>query len=122
MRSGVKYKGTTYRVLATDSDKDYQKILKDLDNNIFGLKGFNSSSVTQEGTLAYSSGNQRHKVMFHIQCRNGTYIGDHSWIGSDEEVLFDRKIKIRALKSYEKGYIKPYTDENNIVHIAITEV
>jgi hypothetical protein len=122
VRSGVKYKGTTYRVLATDSDKDYQKILKDLDSNIFGLKGFNSSSVTQEGTLAYCSGNQRHKVMFHIQGRNRVYIGDHSWIGSDEEVLFDRKIKFRALKSHENGYIKPYSDENGIVHIAITEV
>ena len=86
------------------------------------MKGFNSSSVTPAGTLAYSSGPQKHKIMFHIQGRNGVYIGVHSWIGTDEEVLFDRKIKFRALKSHEKGYIKPYTDKNNIVHIAITEV
>ena len=100
--------------------KKYLKILK---KSILGLKGFNSSSVTPQGTLAYSSGNQKHKVMFHIQGRNGVYIvGNHSWIGSDEEVLFDRKIKFRALKSPENGYIKPYSDKKGIFHIAITEV
>ena len=70
----------------------------------------------------FASGKQKHKVMFHIQGRSGVYIGNHSWIGSDEEVLFDRKIKFRALKSHEKGYIKPYSDEKGIFHIAITEV
>ena len=122
LRSGVKYKGTTYRVLATDDTEKYEEILDNLNKHIFGLKGFNSSSVTPQGTLAYSSGNQKHKVMFHIQGRSGVYIGDHSWIGSDKEVLFDRKIKFRALKSHENGYSKPYSDEKGIFHIAITEV
>lgn len=122
LSTGVKYLGTTYRVLAMDDTADYEKILNALNSNIFGLKGFNSSSVTQEGTRAYSSGNEKHKIMFHILGRNGVYLGNHSWIGSDEEVLFDRKIKFRALKSWEKGYIKPYTDNDGIEHIAITEV
>ena len=122
LSTGVKYNGTTYRVLAMDDSKKYEELLAGLNKNIFSLKGFNSSSVTQAGTLAYSSGAEKHKIMFHIHGRNGVYIGEHSWIGSDEEVLFDRKIKFRALKSHEKGYIKPYTDEKGIVHIAITEV
>ena len=97
-------------------------LLTDLEKSIWGLKGFNSTSLTPEGTSAYSSGTQQYKIMFHVHGRNGVYIGDHSWIGSDEEVLFDRKIKFRALKSGETGYIKPTTDANGILHIAITEV
>jgi hypothetical protein len=79
--------------------------------------------ITSElATAAYLDNDKQYKIMFHIHGRNGVYIGDHSWIGSDEEVLFDRKIKFRALKSGETGYIKPTVDEKGIFHIAITEV
>ena len=48
--------------------------------------------------------------------------GQHSWIQTDEEVLFDHKIKLRALKPGEKDYIKPYLDKNEVLHICLTEV
>ncbi|MBQ9089172.1 MAG: hypothetical protein IJY46_10390 [Lentisphaeria bacterium] len=122
LQDAPKYKGVSYRVLAMDNESDFKRVLDDLDESIWGLKGFNSTSLTPNGTIAYLDNNRKHKIMFHVHGRNGVYIGDHSWIGSDEEVLFDRKIKFRALKSGETGYIKPVTDANGIIHIAITEV
>ena len=74
-----------------------------------------------KGVEAYLRGNHKHKVVFHISGRNGTYLGQHSWIQTDEEVLF-HKIKFRALKPGEKDYIKPYLDKNEVLHICLTEV
>ena len=54
---------------------------------------------------------------------SGAFIGQHSWIETDKEVLFDRKIKFRALKPGETGYIKEGEYFNDgLIHIAITEV
>ena len=39
-----------------------------------------------------------------------------------KKVLFDHKIKFRALKPGEKDYIKPYLDKNEVLHICLTEV
>ena len=39
-----------------------------------------------------------------------------------EIILFDIKCHFQALKPSETGYIKPYTDEKGIYHIAIMEV
>ena len=75
-----------------------------------------------KGVEAYLRGNHKHKVVFHISGRNGTYLGQHSWIQTDEEVLFDHKIKFWALIPGEKGYIKPYYDNNDVLHICFTEV
>ena len=122
LQDAPKYKGVSYRVLAMEKEDEVNDLLNDLDKSIWGLKGFNSTSLTPSGTAAYLDNNRKHKIMLHVYGRNGVYIGDHSWIGSDEEVLFDRKIKFRALKSGETGYIKPVTDANGIIHIAITEV
>ena len=58
-----------------------------------------------------------------VKSRNGAFIGQHSWIETDKEVLFDRKIKFRALKPGEEGYInydKIFHD--GLIHIGIVEV
>lgn len=122
LRSGPKYRGVTFRAMTFDKDDEYKSLLNSLDKNIWGLKGFNSSSVTMKGVEAYLRGNHKYKVVFHISGRNGTYLGQHSWIQTDEEVLFDHKIKFRALKPGEKDYIKPYFDKNKVLHICLTEV
>ena len=78
-------------------------------------------AVTQDGAKKYAEGNSKNKIILHVTGHSGVYIENHSWIQSEEEVLFDRKIHFRALKPGETGYIKPYKDENNVFHIAITE-
>ena len=62
------------------------------------------------------------KTLFHLNGHNGVYIGNHSWIQTDEEVFDDKKIKFRALKPGEPEYITPYTDQKGVWHIALTEV
>ena len=53
---------------------------------------------------------------------SGAFIGQHSWIETDKEVLFDRKCKFRALKPEEKGYINESEHfDDGLIHIAITE-
>ena len=44
------------------------------------------------------------------------------WINTDKEVLFDKKVKFRALQPQEKGYIKEDIVKDVFKHIAITEV
>ena len=44
------------------------------------------------------------------------------WINTDKEVLFDKKVKFRALQPWEKGYIKEDIVKDGFKHIAITEV
>ena len=43
-----------------------------------------------------------------------------TWVQTDREVLFDEKVKFRALHSGEKGYIEEGT--YGFVHIALVEV
>ena len=45
-----------------------------------------------------------------------------SWVQTDKEVLFDKKVKFRALHSWERGYIKEGTIDDDFVHIALVEV
>ena len=54
---------------------------------------------------------------------SGAFIGQHSWIETDKEVLFDRKCKFRALKPGEEGYIN-YDEifHDGLTHIGIVEV
>ena len=122
LEKAPKYQGTTYRGMAFEKKDDLDALLDNLETHIFGMPGFVSTSVTPEGAEQYTKGEERYKIMLHVFGKNGVYIGNHSWIETDEEVLFDRKCHFRALKPSETGYIKPYTDEKGIYHIAITEV
>ena len=45
-----------------------------------------------------------------------------TWVQTDREVLFDEKVKFRALHSGEKGYIEEGTYDDGFVHIALVEV
>ena len=122
LEKAPKFQGTTYRGMTFKNKDELDKLLKNLEENIFGMPGFVSTSVTPDGAAEYLKGDGDYKIMLHVAGRNGVYIGNHSWIETDEEVLFDRKIHFRALKIGETGYIKPFKDENNVFHIAITEV
>ena len=62
------------------------------------------------------------KTLFHLNGHNGVYIGNHSWIQTDEEVHFHQKIKFRALHPWEDGYINDKAFDDDFVHIAIVEV
>ena len=65
----------------------------------------------------------KYTIVFHVvNHRNGAFIGHHSWINTDKEVLFDKKVKFRALQPWEKGYIKEDIVKDGFIHIAITEV
>ena len=57
-----------------------------------------------------------------MSLRQGAFIGQHSWINTDKEVLFDRKCKFRALQPWEPGYIKEDVVKDGFRHIAIVEV
>ena len=71
----------------------------------------------------YVNEKAKHNIIFHIvDHRNGAFIGHHSWINTDKEVLFDKKVKFRALKPWEKGYIKEDIVKDGYKHIAIMEV
>ena len=122
LESAPKYEGTTYRGMIFTDKEGLDGFLEKIENNIFGMSGFVSTAVTQDGAKKYTEGDSPYKVVLHIAGHSGVYIGNHSWIETDEEVLFDRKCHFRALKPSETGYIKPYKDENNILHIVITEV
>ena len=121
LESAPKFEGTTYRGMTFEKKDDLDTLLDNLEKNIFGMPGFVSTAVTQDGAKKYAEGDSKNKIMLHITGHSGVYIGNHSWIETDEEVLFDRKCHFRALKPGETGYIKPYKDENNVLHIAITE-
>ena len=105
-----------------DSEK-LEKLNENLNNSIFGLSGFNSTSVTMEAATHYAQDNAKYKIMFHVvRSRSGAFIGQHSWINTDKEVLFDRKCKFRALQPWEPGYIKEDVVKDGFRHIAIVEV
>ncbi len=94
-----------------------------MSNSIFGLKGFNSTSVSMDSARQYANPKADCKIMFHVvRSRSGAFIGQHSWINTDKEVLFDRKCKFRALQPWEPGYIKEDVVKDGFRHIAIVEV
>lgn len=71
----------------------------------------------------YANPKASYKVVFHIvRSKSGAFIGQHSWINTDKEVLFDKKVKFRALQPWEKGYIKEDLINDGFRHIAIVEV
>ena len=48
-----------------------------------------------------------------------------SFLNADRQrgaVLFDRKVKFRALKPWEDGYIKDTDFDDGFIHIALVEV
>ena len=116
--------GTLYRVINLESGEELDELRKRLTDSIVGLSGFNSTSVSMASAKRYLRNDAAHKVVFHVvNSRSGAFIGHHSWIETDKEVFFDRKIKFRALKPGEEGYInydKIFRD--GLIHIAITEV
>ena len=124
LKKAPKYTGgQVYRVLNVYSKGVMDKLADDLDNTIFGLKGFNSASVTMSAAKRYAKDEAKYKVVFHIvRSRNGAFIGQHSWVNTDKEVLFDKKIKFRALHPWEDGYIKKENFDDGFDHIAIVEV
>ena len=115
--------GQCYRVINVYSKEAMKNLSDKLEDSIFGLKGFNSTSVSMDAAKRYANDKAFRKVVFHIvRHRNGAFIGHHSWISTDKEVLFDKKIKFRALHSWEKGYITDDMFDDDFVHIAIVEV
>lgn len=115
--------GSVYRCINLDTDEKLEKLNENLNNSIFGLSGFNSTSVTMEAATHYAQDNAKYKIMFHVvRSRSGAFIGQHSWINTDKEVLFDRKCKFRALQPWEPGYIKEDIVKDGFRHIAIVEV
>ncbi len=115
--------GSVYRCINLDTDEKLEKLNENLNNSIFGLSGFNSTSVTMEAATHYAQDNAKYKIMFHVvRSRSGAFIGQHSWINTDKEVLFDRKCKFRALQPWEPGYIKEDVVKDGFRHIAIVEV
>lgn len=115
--------GSVYRCINLDTDEKLHKLTDDLNNSIFGLSGFNSTSVSMDAAKHYLNPQAKHKIVFHVVShRNGAFIGHHSWINTDKEVLFDKKVKFRALKQWEPGYIKEDVVKDGFRHIAIVEV
>ena len=115
--------GQCYRVINVYSEKAMENLRDKLEDSIFGLKGFNSTSVSMDAAKRYANDKAFRKVVFHIvRHRNGAFIGHHSWISTDKEVLFDKKIKFRALQPWEKGYITDDMFDDDFVHIAIVEM
>ena len=118
-----KYTGPVYRLINLDSAEQLSELRKNLDDSIWGLKGFNSTSVTMDGAKQYARGDAAYKIVFHVvESRNGAFIGHRSWVKTDKEVLFDKKSKFRALHPWEKGYIKEDISRDGFLHIAIVEV
>ncbi|MBO4647105.1 MAG: hypothetical protein J5806_03000 [Lentisphaeria bacterium] len=124
LKKAPKYTGgQCYRVINVYSNEAMKDLSDDLEDSIFGLKGFNSTSVSMDAAKRYANDKAFRKVVFHIvRHRNGAFIGHHSWVNVDKEVLFDKKSKFRALHSWEKGYINPDSFNDGFVHIAIVEV
>lgn len=115
--------GEVYRVINLYSNEDMEKLKENLGSSIFGLKGFNSTSLAMSAAKRYANEKAEYNVVFHIVSHHsGAFIGHHSWVQTDREVLFDKKVKFRALHSGEKGYIKEGTYDDGFVHIALVEV
>lgn len=115
--------GTLYRVINLASEEQLKDLTDNLNDSIFGLKGFNSTSVSMSAAKNYVNFSAPHKILFHVvRSRNGAFIGHYSWINTDKEVLFDRKCKFRALQAWEPGYIKEDIVKDGFRHIAIVEV
>ena len=115
--------GTVYRVINVYTPDAMAKLNEKLNESIFGLKGFNSTSVSMDAAKRYVDEKAAHTIVFHVvKHRNGAFIGHHSWISTDKEVLFDKKIKFRALQPWEEGYITPDIVKDGFRHIAIVEV
>ena len=115
--------GEVYRVINLYSNEDMEKLKENLGSSIFGLKGFNSTSLAMSAAKRYANEKAAYNVVFHIVSHHsGAFIGHHSWVQTDREVLFDKKVKFRALHSGEKGYIKEGTYDDGFVHIALVEV
>ena len=115
--------GNLYRVINLESEKKVVDLQNDLDANIWGLKGFNSTSTTMDAAKKYIDPKQKYQIVFHVvSSRNGAFVGQYSHINTDKEVLFDRKCKFRALQSWEPGYIKTDGWKDGLIHIAIVEV
>ena len=115
--------GSVYRVINVYGQEQMEDLTKNLNQSIFGLSGFNSTSVSMDAAKQYANPKADFKIVFHIVShRNGAFIGHHSWINTDKEVLFDKKIKFRALQPWEKGYITPDIVKDGFRHIAIVEV
>ena len=115
--------GQCYRVINVYDDAQLKELENHLYNSIFGLKGFNSTSVSMEAAKQYANPKADYRIVFHIvRSKSGAFIGQHSWINTDKEVLFDKKVKFRALQPGEKGYIKENLNNDGFRHIAIVEV
>lgn len=115
--------GQVYRVINLPSTEKFNRLKEDLDKSIWGLSGFNSTSLSMDAAKDYVDEEMPYKVLFHIvKSRNGAFIGHHSWTQTDKEVLFDRKCKFRALKPWEDGYIKDTDFDDGFIHIALVEV
>lgn len=115
--------GQCYRVINVYSDEAMLDLDKKLKNSIWGLKGFNSTSVSMDAAKQYANPKADYRIVFHIvRSKSGAFIGQHSWINTDKEVLFDKKVKFRALQPWEKGYIKENLNNDGFRHIAIVEV
>ena len=115
--------GQVYRVINLPDDESFDRLKEDLDKSIWGLSGFNSTSLSMDAAKNYANDKALHKIVFHIvKSRNGAFIGHHSWTQTDKEVLFDRKCKFRALKPWEDGYIKDTDFDDGFIHIALVEV
>ena len=115
--------GAVYRVINLTTKEQFKDLTDSLNNSIFGLKGFNSTSVSMAAAKQYANTAADYKIMFHVvRSRNGAFIGQHTWINTDKEVLFDRKCKFRALQPWEPGYIKEDIVKDGFRHIAIVEV
>ena len=115
--------GQVYRVINLPSQDEFDRLQRDLNDSIWGMKGFNSTSLSMDAAKNYANDKALHKIVFHIvKSRNGAFIGHHSWTQTDKEVLFDRKCKFRALKPWEKDYIKDTDYNDGFIHIALVEV
>lgn len=115
--------GQVYRVINLPDDESFDRLKEDLDKSIWGLSGFNSTSLSMDAAKNYANDKALHKIVFHIvKSRNGAFIGHHSWTQTDKEVLFDRKCKFRALKPWEDGYINSSLFNDDFIHIALVEV
>lgn len=115
--------GQCYRVINVYSQEQFDKLTDTLSDSIWGLKGFNSTSVSMEAAKQYANPKADYRIVFHIvRSKSGAFIGQHSWINTDKEVLFDKKVKFRALQPWEKGYIKENLNNDGFRHIAIVEV
>ena len=116
--------GKVYRVINLPDDKSFDRLQDELNNGIWGLSGFSSTSLSMETAKTnYAKEDMPYKILFHIvKSKSGAFIGHHSWTQTDKEVLFDRKVKFRALKPWEDGYIKDTDYDDGFIHIALVEV